>query len=153
MPNLDNPAEVKAFHDNVAHLVSRLNEAWTGGDLAAHRGHGMIAGRDDAIDETINQVFRDGTRKEVASKEELGKAALEAKAALHHPAARSALCSALKTATDGGFDITKLLLPLALSGAIAVSMTPLVFSLVCFTILRVGVSVFCAAEADASARK
>jgi hypothetical protein len=153
MHRADQAEQITAFEVDVLRIVRQLESVWTGGDRGTGQGF-SATNRERAVEETLEQAYRDASRpaQQLASDDELRSAAGEAKTALEHTATRSALCRVLQSATEQSQNVAQLLipacLPLALTGQIPVSATPLVWGLVCFAIGRIGVSVFCGGQTN-----
>jgi hypothetical protein len=147
MNQSSSPEEIQAFHEDVVQVITQLELAWSGDSTWDQKGFGVVAGTGHAVEEVVDQAYRDASKQHIAPPGDLRQAAREAKSALVDKSTRAAFCKALKSIDAGSYDVAKdiviALLPLSLTGAIALSATPLVWGLISFTIARIGAKFLC----------
>ena len=145
--------DIEEFRQQVCSTVDNLEEVWTGYDLRAPSPLGAIASNriDQVIEEVLNQVYEDATKKtgeHIGSKEEIRVAALEVRSLLQTPTFRSTICRTLlaitgKSTREIVMEITKVCLPLAIAGQLAFPPSALFWAILGFTVATIGTTWLC----------
>jgi hypothetical protein len=148
--------DIERFERQVASITEQLDVLWTGYDVPRSPPLGAVSNdeRTQVVEEVLNQIYEDATKNggaALGSKDEIRTAALEVRMALQTPSIRVVICRALRAVTGKGsrdmaLGITKIVLPLAIAGQIAVPVSALVWSILGFTVATIGAVWLCGDE-------
>jgi hypothetical protein len=148
--------DMERFQQQVASITDQLEAVWTGYDVQRPPPLGVVSNdaRDQVVDEVLNQIYEDATTKagaSLGSRDEIRAAAREVRSALQTPSTRSMICRALgaftgKSSREITVEMTKIFLPLAIAGQLAVPASALVWGILGFAAAVIGTTFLCGDE-------
>ncbi|RII30435.1 MAG: hypothetical protein CXR30_05475 [Geobacter sp.] len=148
--------DIEHFNSQVASLTDKLLTVYSGYEMPKARCLGFLSvdEKQQVVDEVLNQIYHDATKKggvSLGAAEEIRTAALDVKSALKEHPTRSAICRALRACTGKSnretvLEVTKICLPLAIAGQIALPVSALVWAILGLAVASIGTSMICGEE-------